>query len=408
MAGQRAVVVGGGLAGLSCARQLQRHGRDVTVVEAADDVGGRVRTDPVEGFLCDRGFQVYTTSYPEGRRQLDHAKLDLGRFSSGSLIFDGERLRRFADPLREPRHAVASLRSGVGTLADKLRLLKLSRDARSLALRPRDVGDHSAAEELGRRGFSEGVRRLFLRPFLGGIFLEPELRTSARMLMFVFGMFATGEASLPAGGMRAIPRQLAEGLTVRCGTPAENVDAGGVTLAGGERWEADAVVLAADQRTAAGLLPGLPTPGDWRSTTTLYFASPTPAVGEPTLVLNGTGEGLVNTVAELSSAQPAYAPAGQTLLSVSLRSPATEDVTDRVLRELSGWFENVGEWRFLHRTDVPWALPDQSAGTGRPPGNAVVEGVHVCGDWRSFGSIHHAMASGRRAAAAVLTGSLDA
>ena len=81
------VIVGAGLAGLCCARRLAQCGVSFQVVEASDGVGGRVRTDIVEGFRLDRGFQLYLPSYPEGTRVLDYDALDLKHFTPGARIW---------------------------------------------------------------------------------------------------------------------------------------------------------------------------------------------------------------------------------------------------------------------------------------------------------------------------------
>ena len=402
------IIVGAGLAGLSAARELTRHGRRVRVLEASDGVGGRVRTDVIDGYLCDRGFQVFLTSYPEARRQLNYDALNLGRFTPGSLIFDGDKLARFADPWRQPRHAVASVVSGVGSTLDKLRVAKLRRDAKAVRLRPEETLDIPAIDELRRRGFSDGMIETFLRPFLGGIFIDPTLQTSARMLMFVFGMFADGDAALPAAGMGAIPDQLAATLPpgcVRLNTLVAAIDDRGVTLDGGERFDADAVVLAVDEPAARKIRGQTGEPAGWKSTTVLYFTADTCPVGEATLVLNGTGRGRVNTVANLAAAQPAYAPNGRPLLACSLLGPQsahTDALVTDTKSELATWFDSAPSWRFIHRCDVPYALPNQDADTARPPGVDAEGRVVACGDWRAFGSIHHAMSSGRDAAGAVL------
>ncbi|MFN8709921.1 MAG: FAD-dependent oxidoreductase, partial [Planctomyces sp.] len=80
------VIVGGGLAGLTCAKTLVRAGIETILLEASDEVGGRVRTDEVDGFLLDRGFQVLLTAYPEAKQQLDYSALQLQAFEPGSLI----------------------------------------------------------------------------------------------------------------------------------------------------------------------------------------------------------------------------------------------------------------------------------------------------------------------------------
>ena len=79
-------IVGAGLAGLTCAQDLTRAGLQCTVVEATDGVGGRVRTDAVDGFLLDRGFQILLSAYPQVKQRLDTAALDIGDFEPGALV----------------------------------------------------------------------------------------------------------------------------------------------------------------------------------------------------------------------------------------------------------------------------------------------------------------------------------
>ena len=402
------VIVGGGLAGLTCARRLQARGRACLVLDAGDAVGGRVGTDRVEGFQLDRGFQVLLTAYPAAQRWLDYEALSLRRFSSGAQVWCEGAMHVVSDPTREPGDLLATLKAPVGTLADKLKIATLRSAARRGPLdevftRP----ETTALEALQGHGFSSTMIERFLRPWLGGIFLDDSLTVSSRMLTFVLRMFAEGHAAVPAAGMQAIPEQLAAGLTtgtVRLDAPVVAVGDGAVTLQSGERVAADRIVVATDGTTAARLLPGLP-PTSWRHVTCLYFAAPASPLGAPVLALNGSGAGLVNNVAVMSDVASRYAPPGQALVSVSVLKDAPGDdasVAAQVQAELTGWFGTpVREWRWLRSYRIARALPVR-----RPLERAapipVRPGVWAAGDFLTTPSIQGAMESGESVADAVL------
>lgn len=425
------LIVGAGLAGLSCARHLQSRGIACRVLEADDAVGGRARTDVVDGFRLDRGFQVFLTAYPDARRLLDYDTLGLGHFEPGALIRHGGRLHRFSDPWRRPRHTLATALSPVATLADKLRVAKLRRDVcRGTLASLNHHADSTTLDYLVARGFSERIIDRFFKPFLGGVFLDGELATSSRVFEFVFRMFAQGSATLPAAGLGALAEQLAAGLpdeAVQLGTRVESVSATGV-VAAGEAIEASAVVIATD-RTGAWRLGADNSAGDnsddWSGTTCFYFAADKPPVSEPILVLNGEGQGPVNTLCVPSLVAPSYAPVGSHLVSVSVIGAGTgagtgnagshgaargdhseddADLRESVVAQLASWFgEGVAGWRRLRAYRVPRALPTQSVGAldpvEKPPTTS--DGLFRCGDYLDTASIQGAMASGRRAAAAV-------
>ena len=381
------------------------------IVEANDDVGGRVRTDVVEGFRLDRGFQVYLDAYPEAGDFLDLPRLGLRPFKPGALVYLDGRLHRVMDVFRDPRHLLASALAPVGSLADKLRVAALKwRISRST------LGDIAAREDLTteaylrRAGFSRRMIDVFFRSFYGGIFLERDLRTSSRMFEFTFQMFSRGSATLPAQGMQEIPRQLASRLpadAIRRGARVTEVHRGKITLASGGSLGGDAVVVAADATTAALLIPGLATQEpDWRGVTGLYFAAGKSPLREAIIALNGTGRGLVNNVCVLSDVAPGYAPPGQALISISvLGTPAISDLETQVIAELEGWFgPQVSGWRHLRTDRIERALPEQPPVPGpRGPCFREIDGIFVCGDHLTSASIEGAIISGLRTADALLS-----
>ena len=404
------LIVGGGLAGLACAIRLHEVGARPSIFEAGDASGGRVRTDRVDGFLLDRGFQVYLDAYPEAGILLDKNSLDLRPFKPGALVYQGGRMWRVMDVFRDPRHLLASAVAPIGSITDKLRVALLKwRLTRLSIVEIAGHEDMTTEAYLKRAGFSPRMIDGFFRSFYGGIFLERELRTSSRMFEFTFKMFSQGSATLPARGMGEIPRQLSSRLpdgTIRLGARVTGIRPGGITLESGEQIAGDAVVVATDAASAARLVPGMEgaEPG-WRSVTCLYFAAGRSPLGEAIIALDGTGTGLVNNVCVPSDVVPDYAPPGQALISVSvLGLPEPADLECRVLVELEGWFgPDVRKWRHLRTERIERALPEQAPGVGLVgPGFHKHAGIFVCGDHLWSASIEGAIISGLRTADAIL------
>ena len=423
-------VVGGGMAGLTCARVLHEGGADVTVFEKSDAVGGRVRTDGLQGFKLDRGFQVHLTAYPEAKLHLDHAALDLHPFRPGALVYRRGRLRRMDDPWRAWNKPLALLKTaalGVGSPLDKAKVGGLRASALSGTI------DHlfrlpertTLAALRDNAGLSNEIIDGFFRPFLGGVFLERELTTSNRFFYFTFRMFAEGEATLPGGGIGAVPKQLADRLpygSVRLGRTVTAATRDSVTVEGAEPQAFDAVVLAAGDEAARslGATVDAAAPRTWHGTTCVYFTADRAPVNEPILILNGDGPdapgasqsaqaggGPINNLAFLSRVCPTYASGGRELISVTVLGEAGADpkLTDAIRKQAVVWFGKQAErWEHLKTIPVPRALPSYDP-TTTPPADVPVttpEGMFVCGDWRSDPSLNGAMAAGRRAAEAAL------
>ncbi|MBK8093265.1 MAG: FAD-dependent oxidoreductase [Verrucomicrobiaceae bacterium] len=413
------VIIGAGLSGLACARVLARAGVPFTVLEASDGVGGRVRTDVVEGFRLDRGFQVFLPAYPEARRVLDYDALDLRPIYRGADVFVRDRFHRVADPLRHPLVALRNLHDDtVVSHADKWFTMLLRKEAFGLRGPPRwqEEVEMETEEYLRKFGFTERVLDRFYRPFFGGIFMEKDLRTSARMMLFLFAMFDRAGSALPAQGMQAIPDQLAMALppgSLRLRTPVSAVRAGEVALESGEVLHAEHVVMAVSEdaalrlRTSEGAAGAAPAS---RSTTCLYYAAAAtdmPEGRDPILYLDGDGRGPVNTACVLSRIAPEYAPEGWHLISASvLGMPSSLELEGVVRQQLVRWFgPRVMSWRHLRTCQVRHAQPEgRQLRLGDGPLSAKIEqGLYRCGDWCEDVSINGALVSGRRAGEAVLS-----
>lgn len=405
------VILGAGLSGLACARVLARAGLRFTLFEAADAVGGRVRSDRVEGFTLDRGFQVFLPAYPEARRVLDYDGLKLRPFYRGAEVFFRGAFHRLADPFAHPLDALRSIHDPLVPWKDKWHSLVLRKETFGIRQVARRIPEMRTEEFLRDFGFSEDFLDRFFRPFFGGVFLERDLRTSARMFLFLYSMFSQSGAALPAHGMQAIPDQLAVALppgSLRLNSPAEVVRQGEVVLASGEVVRADHIIVAASEEAAARLLPeAFPEkPRPARGTTCVYFETDQPVPDLPILHLDGEGVGPVNSVCVLSKVSAHYAPPGRHLISASIiGTPTSHDLEDVVREQMVRWFgPSASAWRHLRTTQVRSALPETRQ---LRPGEAALPallapGLYRCGDWVEDASINGALLSGRRAAEAVL------
>lgn len=393
------IVVGGGIAGLAAARAIVRAGHSVTLIEQDDQLGGRVRTDAVDGFLLDRGFQVLLSSYKQLNQELARERITLHPFEPGAQIRFKGTFYKIANPLLAPHYIRASINAPGLSLRD---LLALARSYWGAPPKP----ELSSAEYLERVGFSAEFINSFLRPFFSGVLLSADLAVSAWMLHYTLKHFGRGYATIPEGGMQQIARALAQPLpqtSLRLGAAARKIDPNSVILESGEQLNAGAVIVSAGAGAAA-LLPEAPAVR-WLRAVTYYFAVNKPLLPGPWLVLNGDGTGPITHLCHPSSVWSGYAPEGRSLLSVSAvvadgeRAPSASDIRGQ-LRE---WFAGAGAAAAPIATyDIPEAIPFLAEPPGLHRYQQQGAGILYAGDTAYIPSLEGAFTSGVDAAAAAL------
>ena len=413
------IIVGAGLAGLTCAKVLHEQRQPFMILEASDGPGGRVRTDVTpSGFRLDRGFQVLFTAYPAARRHLSLARLNLRRFDPGALIALNGKLHTLSDPTRDPGALASSLLTRIVPFKDKTRVLPLRREIRRMSLERIFADDEDTTlEYLRARGFGDRFIDNFARPFYGGIYLDRSLDTTAALFRFTFKMLAEGDTAVPADGIGAISEQLARFLPVqdvRYGARvieviADGSRAYGVRTEDGTVVDADAVVVAADPPTTARLT-GAPMPTSPLVTSCVYYASSRSLYNAKKIVLNAAPDAYVNNLVQITNIAPSYAPPGQHLVSATLLElpqGREDDIAARALEDIARMFprRNVARTlRPLSIARVPFAQYAQPPGIyHRLPGNETnIAGLIVAGEGTLSSSIQGAMLSGQRAAHAAL------
>jgi len=376
----KVIIIGAGLSGLTAAVYLQQKKHSVQILEASDRVGGRVKTDVVDGYRMDHGFQVLQTAYPEAKAILDYKALKLKKFGSGALVLlKNGRKTEIGDPSRQPTTLFKTLASPVGGIGDKVKMLTLKE-----RLKKQEIDDVFQNEAITTRealyyyGFSPKMTDQFLKPFFSGIFLEEKMDTSRRMFDFVFKMFQK----------------------------VTKIDDKKVHTADGHIFEADVVLLATE---ATSLVKDYKKEVNqkYQSVTNIYFAAPVSPIKKPLIALNASEKKLVNNICVMTDVSKSYAPKGKALISASVNGIRNENaaaLAQSIKEEMKEWFgAQTDQWDLLKTYKIHYALPHQKEVFNDLPlaKMKINDRLFMCGDHTMYGSINAAMKSGRLAAEAI-------
>ena len=400
------VVVGAGLAGLACAQKLTAAGHEVIVVEASDAVGGRVRTDEIDGYRCDRGFQLINPAYPALGRVVDLDQLDLRAFGAGVVVAGIDGRSVLADPRRLPRLLPATLRSPVGSLRERAAFARWALSCLLPVRRLLAAPDLRLADALDRAGISGDLRTAVLDPFLAGVLADWEGASSATFVRLLMRSFLLGSPAVPSTGISRLPELLAASLpagTVRLDQRVIDVGEHHVRTAD-EEIRAEAVVVAASPRAAAELT-GIPEPST-KPLTTFWHAAPQSPTATKLLHLDGARRGPLVNSAVLTNVAPGYAPPGRVLIASSTVSADGSAEAERAVRRQAGLVYGVdpSDWELISCQVIAAALPHQPPPLALRQPARLASGVFIAGDHRDTASIQGALVSGRRAADAVTGG----
>ena len=381
------VVIGAGLAGMNAAIELQKASREVVVLEATDRAGGRVQSDQIDGFTCDRGFQLINAKYPELAALNILDELDF-RFADRAIsILIHDQLHRIGDPFIYP---FSAFDSATGTIFEKLALIK------ALARKPR--AELSIAEYLIAAGLGRTFERVLL-PFLRGVYLTDLTNISATAGLEIIKTFISGKPGLPSHGAGLLSSAIAKQVNdLRLGVTVDSIKSGVVMTSAGQILASE-IIVATDSTTAAQLLD-LPSVPKLAGCTTWYHSAPNAPVEHGQLIVDGQNRGPVINSLVISNFIPEFAPVGRNLVSTTTDVGITESEARRHLATIYACDNR--DWELVAKYEIPAALPIGAKRITQPIQTLVREGIYLAGDGQVSPSQNGALKSGRLAAIAVL------
>ena len=400
-------IIGAGISGLIAATVLEKNGLSPVIIETTDRVGGRVKTDIVEGYQLDHGFQVLLTAYPAAQKYLNLEALQLQTFIPGASIFKNGKQNSIGDPLRDKSLLLSTVFARVGTLSDKFKILKLNNKLKKKSLSEIfSSKEQTTKSYLVDFGFSSKMIHDFFNPFFSGIFLENKLETSSRMFEFVYKMFGQGDAALPKGGMQAIPKQLSNNLrrtTFKFNTKVATVNDSEIILEDGQKIKSDFTIIATEPSKLVNKLNKKVT--EWQSCDTLYFETESRVINKPLIGLIPEKDAVINNIFYHTSLDSDL-KGNKELLSVTVvdnQNLSSDKLIQRVKTELKQYC-GIDVIKLIKHYKIPMSLPKlQNLQYNLLPSQTrLTDTIFLAGDVQLNGSLNAAMIAGEKAALGVL------
>ena len=379
------LIVGAGLAGLSAAIHLEAAGVEVTVIESSDRAGGRVASDVIDGFICDRGFQLINAQYPALQELNVISEFDFIEAPRVIEVSLGDRRHVIGDPRQVPWTA---LNKATGTIPEKIALLRF------IASRPK------SGESIGQALRNTGTcYERVLRPFLQGVFLTDPDNVDALYGHSIIKSFVSGRPGVPRSGVGELSKALAKRVgNIVYETRVDGIEQRSVHTNNGT-YTANKILIATDATTATQLL-GLTEVPRMAGCITWYHADAVNPSGSGRLVVDGQRRGPIINSVVMSDISSSYAPANQHLISTTTDLNVTESDVRRHLAIL--WGVDTYAWQFIAKYEIPAALPIHNVGRALSQGIKISDYYFVAGDHRTVPSQQGALFSGRLAAQLIL------
>jgi protoporphyrinogen oxidase len=396
-------IIGAGVSGLIAAYELEQEGYHPIIIEQTDEVGGRVKTIHEKGYALDLGFQVLLSAYPLAKKYLDLEALELHKLESGALIYVNDKAYRIGDPMRNWKMLFPTIFSDIGSISDKLKVLKLNNRLKRKSLDEIfESRETTTLQYLIEFGFSPKIIERFFKPFFAGIFLESNIQTSSRMFEFVYKMFGEGYATIPKLGIGEISNQLKNKLhntefIFNC--EVKDITNDKILMVSGENLPHDGVIIATNSTSMIRSHKGADM--KWKSCMCLYFEVDQTNIPANTIALIADGGNYTNNLYAYTDVKT-----GKTILSVTTlehMNKTDAEIIENIIAEVKK-YTGALKVDFIHHYRIKQALPDiqNLKMTVQSAENQVMDNTFLAGDALMNGSLNAAMESGYIAAKSLL------